>query len=301
MTDSPLISHVSDTARWVAVYRAMESERPDALFHDRFARRLAGPEGERIVAAMPKGRAMSWPMVVRTTVMDEIITQCLRERAIDSVLNLAAGFDARPWRLAFPGPCRWVDVDHPHMIDHKAALLAGETPRCDYEAVGMNLADEAARRSLFDRLGRSWRRTLVVTEGLLVYLTDEAVAGLARDLHAQPAFALWLTDLASPALLAFLAKSWGKALADGNAPFRFGPADGPAFFAARGWQEVEYRSTFKEGLRLGRTFPGARFWAFLGRFASQRRRREMDRFSVISLMERRTDGPTNGRTDGRTD
>ncbi|MGD0484992.1 MAG: hypothetical protein ABSB58_10150, partial [Gemmatimonadales bacterium] len=36
------IEHVSDTARWVAVHRAMESERPDALFRDPFARRLAG-------------------------------------------------------------------------------------------------------------------------------------------------------------------------------------------------------------------------------------------------------------------
>src|SRR5438093_1410244 len=41
------ISSVSDTARWVAMYRAMESERPDALFHDPYARRLAGPAARR--------------------------------------------------------------------------------------------------------------------------------------------------------------------------------------------------------------------------------------------------------------
>jgi O-methyltransferase involved in polyketide biosynthesis len=49
------IRNVSDTARWVAFYRAMESERPDALFLDPFARRLAGEQGEAIVNAMPKG------------------------------------------------------------------------------------------------------------------------------------------------------------------------------------------------------------------------------------------------------
>jgi O-methyltransferase involved in polyketide biosynthesis len=34
------IAHASDTARWVAMYRAMESERPDALFRDPYARRV---------------------------------------------------------------------------------------------------------------------------------------------------------------------------------------------------------------------------------------------------------------------
>lgn len=44
MNSSP-VTGVSDTARWVAVYRAWESARPDALFHDPFAQRLAGDRG----------------------------------------------------------------------------------------------------------------------------------------------------------------------------------------------------------------------------------------------------------------
>jgi len=51
---------VSDTARWVAIYRAVETERPDALFRDPWARKLAGPEGEAIVNAMPRGRQTGW-------------------------------------------------------------------------------------------------------------------------------------------------------------------------------------------------------------------------------------------------
>src|SRR6266567_1544795 len=63
---SGTIEHVSDTARWVALYRAMESERPDALFRDPYARKLAGERGERILASMRRGRAWAWPMIVRT-------------------------------------------------------------------------------------------------------------------------------------------------------------------------------------------------------------------------------------------
>ncbi|HWC75096.1 MAG TPA: class I SAM-dependent methyltransferase, partial [Gemmatimonadales bacterium] len=92
------ISSVSDTARWVAMYRAMESDRPDALFHDQYARRLAGPTGEQILASIPQGRKWAWPMIVRTAVMDEIIMRLVNEEGVDTVLNLAAGLDVRPYR-----------------------------------------------------------------------------------------------------------------------------------------------------------------------------------------------------------
>src|SRR4029077_15412479 len=78
LSDAPAtLEHVSDTARWVALYRAMESERPDALFRDPYARRLAGKRGEQVLAGMPKGKAFAWPMIVRTAVMDELILRAI--------------------------------------------------------------------------------------------------------------------------------------------------------------------------------------------------------------------------------
>src|SRR2546428_14041117 len=92
------ISSVSDTARWVAMYRAMESERSDALFHDRYARRLAGPAGEQILASMPQGRRWAWPMIVRTAVRDEIIMRLVTDQGVGTVLNLAPGPERAPSR-----------------------------------------------------------------------------------------------------------------------------------------------------------------------------------------------------------
>ena len=96
------IEHVSDTARWVAVYRAMETERPDAIFKDPFARRLAGERGQEIVDEMKMGRQMAWAMIVRTKVFDEVILDVIRREQVDLVLNLACGLDARAWRLDVP-------------------------------------------------------------------------------------------------------------------------------------------------------------------------------------------------------
>ncbi len=286
MTEPPLISHISDTARWVAVYRAMETERPDPIFRDPYARRLAGARGEAIVRGMPKGRQMAWPMVVRTAVMDEIIMRCIARDGVDCVLNLAAGLDARPWRLALPPALRWIDVDHPVMIDLKLGELANETPRCTYEGVRLDLADLPARAQLFHRVGAASKQVLVITEGLLVYLPAEAVAELARDLARQTSFALWLTDLASPGLLKMIAKTWGKAVASGNAPFQFGPAENTAFFAPMGWKELEYRSSFDESIRLKRTMPMAGFWKFVGKLMPKRKQEEFKRFSGIALLGR---------------
>ncbi|MDE3054711.1 MAG: class I SAM-dependent methyltransferase, partial [Gemmatimonadota bacterium] len=217
------ITHVSDTARWVAVYRAMETARPDALFRDPFAARLAGARGDEIVDAMKQGRAMAWAMIVRTALFDELIADAVTRRGVDTVVNLAAGLDARPWRMDLPAALHWVDVDLPDILGHKTEALRGEAPRCRYEAVAADLTDDAARRALFARLGAGTARALVVSEGLLVYLAEAQVGALADDLHGQAPFAWWLIDLASPRLLKMMERTWGKGVARGNAPFRFGP------------------------------------------------------------------------------
>ena len=52
--------NISDTALWVAVYRAMETDRPDAIFRDPFARKLAGERGAEIVKSIPRGAQGAW-------------------------------------------------------------------------------------------------------------------------------------------------------------------------------------------------------------------------------------------------
>lgn len=277
------IRNVSDTARWVAIYRAMESERPDAIFHDPYARRLGGERGQAIVDAMPHGRTLGWPMVVRTAVMDEVVLRCVRQGAA-TVLNLAAGLDARPYRLPLPAGLRWLHVDLPEMVDYFRSHMAGETPRCRIEFLAADLREADARRQVFARAAESGP-VLVVTEGLLIYLEADDVAELARDLHDVARARWWLADLASPRLLKFLEKRWTPLLREGNAPFRFGPAESSGFFAPYGWRELEFRSKWEESLRLRRSMPFARLWNLLRFLQPPRRREEMRRMSGIMLLE----------------
>jgi methyltransferase (TIGR00027 family) len=285
--DSPNpITNISDTARWVAWYRAVESERRDAHFRDPFARRLAGEQGEAIVRSLPSGRRMGWAMVVRTVLLDEMITRLVEHERADAVLNLAAGLDARPWRMDLPERLQWYDVDLPGILETKRRVLADERPRCRLETRAVDLADERARLALFAEVGGAHERVVVMTEGLLIYLLPDHVAALGRDLHAQRSFRWWLMELGSPALLRYLERSWAPRLRSAKAPFRFAPREGTAFFTPLGWRETEYRSMWEESFRLRRTIPMGWFWRLLGRLAPPERQNEVRRFSGVVRLDR---------------
>jgi methyltransferase (TIGR00027 family) len=280
------IEHISDTARWVAVYRAMETARKDAIFRDPFAARLAGEKGESIVDDMKRGRSMAWAMIVRTAVFDQIIIERVKSGGADTVLNLAAGLDARAWRLSLPSTVRWIDVDLPDILDYKLETLRDEKPLMQYEAVRLDLRDAARRQALFSQVGASSSRVLVVTEGLLIYLTAEQVGGLAHDLHAPPSFRWWLIDIANPRLLEMMQKFWGKNVKANNARFQFAPAESTKFFEPFGWSEIEFRSSMEEAHRLDREMRMMWLWRFLGKLRSKAVQEDFRRMSGIALMER---------------
>jgi methyltransferase (TIGR00027 family) len=280
------IENVSDTARWVAVYRAMETDRPDAIFRDPFAERLAGERGRQIVGEMKRGRQMAWAMIVRTAVLDEMILDRIANGGVDTVINLAAGLDTRAWRLPLPPTLQWFDVDLPEMTAFKAAAMRGEQPVCRYEAIPADLTNDATRTELLRRLGGVAQTALVVTEGLLIYLEQHQVESLARALRAQPSIRWWIADIASPRLLEWMNRSWGKNVAAGNAPFRFAPADSAAFFASLGWRQLTFRSAMDDARRLRREMRGMWFWRLLNRVTGRVRREEFRRMSGVVLLER---------------
>lgn len=284
-TASPVIRNISDTARWVAIYRAMETERRDAHFHDPYARMLAGERGEEIFRRMPGARLSAWPLVVRTCVFDELILRSIEREGADTVLNLAAGLDTRPYRLPLPAELRWIEVDLPEILAYKDEKLASERPRCLRESVMMDLADGPARRALFERVSAASKKVVVVTEGFLAYLTEGEVAALAGDL-GRPGFRWWIIDLASPLLLKRMQKIYGKTLAQGAARMQFAPAEGTEFFRKLGWAEVEFRSVWEEARRLRREMPLSWLWRLMARFSSAERREAFRRMGATVLLER---------------
>jgi len=256
-----LIRNISDTALWVAFFRARETERQDALFRDPFARKLAGERGEQIAADMQRGLRDEWPYVARTIRFDQIVTEQIKQ-GTDMVINLAAGLDTRPYRMDLPASLQWIEVDLPGILDYKEEILAGEKPRCALEKVRLDLSDVNGRRALFQRLSSNARKALVLTEGLLVYLTRDEVSALGRDLADQTSFRDWAIDLCSPGLLKMLQKNLG-ALSEAGSPLKFAPEEGPEFFNASGWKAVEVYSMLKTAAKIKRLPFFLRLMSFL--------------------------------------
>jgi methyltransferase (TIGR00027 family) len=284
--NSPL-QDVSDTAFWIAYHRALESARPDALFRDPFAARLAGERGRRISDAMPTSGIVAWTVALRTRIIDDYITAALRS-GIDTVLCLGAGLDARPYRMALPPELRWIEADYPHVIDYKEDLLRQETPACRLERVRIDLANAAEREKLLGRVDAESQAILVLTEGVIPYLSNDQAASLADDLRSMRCARLWIVDYISEQAVAFRRRR-GIRRAMQNAPFQFAPGDWFAFFHQHGWRVKELLYYPEEAARHARPMPlpaAARLVLSVSRlWMSARRRDELRKFGGYAMLE----------------
>lgn len=253
MESEAAIEDVADTALWIAAYRARETERADGLFRDPLSARLAGPKGARVAATMTGAEQFYWMTTIRTVVIDELLMEAVA-RGADRVLNLGAGLDTRPYRLALPSALRWTEVDVPKIVARKEELLRNERPNCELERVTADLSDAVARRALFARINEVGQDVVILTEGVLTYLTEDEVAALADDLRAHSRFRTWIIDH-SAGFLNRAVRVRVQRTRLKNAPLRFQPENWQEFFRAHGWRAAETRYLPIEGERLGRPLP----------------------------------------------
>jgi len=282
-----LIENVSDTAFWIAHYRAVESERPNALFRDPLAGRLAGERGQKIASSMPMPMMTAWTVVIRTTIIDDYIRTAILE-GVDTILNLGAGLDTRPYRMELPKSLLWIEADYSQTIEYKEERLADQTPHCRLERVKIDLADVSARRDMLSQVDRRAGKLLILTEGVLPYLAEPEAASLAEDIRSLSHVALWIVDYFSPAMAKWRERG-GMKQKMRNAPFKFMPVDWFGFFAQRGWRAREIRYLAQEGERLKRPIqlplPIAVLAALRRLFASKRQREQYRKFSGYVLLE----------------
>jgi methyltransferase (TIGR00027 family) len=266
------IHHVADTAHWIAAFRARESERPDAVFRDPLAARLAGERGFAMVDSTPFSDAMAFAMVARTTGIDRLVLSAIGKN-IDTVINLGAGLDTRPYRMALPASLKWIEVDFPSTIDYKNTLLAAERPVCKLKRIACDLSSDEDRRSLFKSLGTETRRALVITEGVIVYLTNEQAEALSTDLYSVPTFSYWIMDFNQGRFRRNRMSAKLKKIV-ANAPFRFTDGEPLKFFARQGWIVDEKIFILDQADLIGRK-PPLKFPYSILRLLAPRKLREL--------------------------
>lgn len=194
-----LASSVGATATMVAAARALASREPDPLLNDRFAEPLVRAVGHPFFTRMLDGEIPEDPdlpmtyqqrreqMAVRTRFFDDFLTTATNDGIRQAVI-LAAGLDARAYRLSWPEGTVVFEVDQPEVITFKSLTLAqiGEEPTVERRPVGIDLREDwpkALRDNMFDKS----EPTAWIAEGLLPYLPPDAQDRLLDNITALSA------------------------------------------------------------------------------------------------------------------
>lgn len=183
-----LASSVGATATMVAAARALASAESNAIINDPFAAPLVRAVGLDFFIRLVDGDVVpeaddgaerdlqleTDSIAVRTRFFDDFFLNAARDGVRQSVI-LAAGLDARAYRLAWPTGSVVYEVDQPKVVEFKSAAMAnlGATPATDRRAVAIDLREDwpdALRGNGFDVT----RPTSWSAEGLLMYLPPDA-------------------------------------------------------------------------------------------------------------------------------
>lgn len=197
-----LASSVGATATMVAAARAIATNSPDPLIDDPFAEPLVRAVGVEFFKRLASGelsaadvdddsalglQRMTDNMAVRTKFFDEFFLAAA-EAGVRQAVILAAGLDARAYRLAWPTGTTVYEIDQPQVIDFKTTAMAelGAAPTADRRAVAIDLRNDwptALRAAGFD----PGQPTAWIAEGLLGYLPSDAQDRLLDNITALSA------------------------------------------------------------------------------------------------------------------
>jgi methyltransferase (TIGR00027 family) len=251
------VKHVSHTAWLVAAFRAQESERPDAHFKDNLASKLLGAlETEYLSRFSEDAKTDHWLLTIRTCQIDQLILNAV-QNGVTTILNLGAGLDTRPYRLPLPSSVNWYEADFPELIDYKNKTLIQDVPHCNLHRISADLSDAEQRRKVLRDIDGLSASTLVLTEGLLYYLTDQNVAELANELAETKSFNYWLMDIFNHSFIDVAHKLWNITPADlesDDVRFHFLPENMESFLKPLGWDLKQLLSFGQGAIDLDR-FP----------------------------------------------
>jgi methyltransferase (TIGR00027 family) len=234
-----VIDAVAATARLPAALRAAESARPDRLFHDPFAARLAGAAGEELLDQL--GMRDSPIIPVRTRYFDDTITGTAAG-GIRQIVVVAAGMDTRAYRLGLPDDTVLFELDRPNLLRLKGELLGAAMPSGTREPIGVDLATNFTV-PLVDAGFRADRPTCWLVEGLTQYLTESDVHRMIDRISSHSAIGSHLlidfigtSLLESPAMSPMLDR-----LAERSMTWQYGTEEPETLLEHRGWRATVTR------------------------------------------------------------
>ncbi|MGH3763866.1 MAG: SAM-dependent methyltransferase [Pseudonocardiaceae bacterium] len=178
------------TALTVAAARALETDRADRLIDDPYAEAFVRAAAPPVPMPIRQHEDVTgfWAMAgplwgVRSRFFDDYFADAVGGGA-RQVVVLAAGLDARAYRLEWGADTDFYEIDQPEVLEFKQQVLTEQdaTPCCHRHSVSADLRQDwagALRAGGFDPA----RPTAWLAEGLLLYLPAEAETTLFERVH----------------------------------------------------------------------------------------------------------------------
>ncbi len=186
---------VSQTLLIPLYFRAMESQRPDALVRD--------PKAVELVSRLDcdlsgvqklKGEGVNY--LLRMREFDRLARAFLAEHPDAVIVDLGCGLDTRFERID-NGQMEWYGLDLPEVIELRKELLE-ETPRSHF--IGCSVLDFTWMDALGSQAGK---HILFLAEAMLVYLEETDVRRLVQALAARFPGSELVCEAYSPVVVRF--------------------------------------------------------------------------------------------------
>ncbi len=235
---------VSFTAKVMAAVRAIETQRPDALFNDPLAAQLAGQEA--IEAAMPRveeyekqGRPFT---SVRTRFFDDFLNKYSQQ--IRQIVLLGSGMDTRAFRLNWQPGTHVYEIDRPDVLHYKEAVLSGIITYCDRHSICADLKEPIWPQLLLEKGYQPSEPSIWLLEGFLYYLNQTEVENLLQNIKNLSVAGSYLGADLINAVICNGSDDWAK--------YWLSSCEEPeSFLAAYGWQASAIQPG-EEGASFGR-------------------------------------------------
>ncbi len=240
------MNSISNTAFYCCGVRMEDAERPFSMCSDTYAKRFMDARGRQIFEPFRSEKMPNISNIARCRIIDELLTDAIRTHAEVRIISVGAGFDTRPYRLQGG---EWVEIDEAQIIEFKNEQLPIEECQNSLRRLSIDFSSE----SLGDRLMEldEPRPTVIVIEGVFMYLQDDAINSTLSDLQRVFPQHQLICDLMTRNFFEKFARRIHAKLVEAGGEFTDRSDHPEQLFLQRDYQQIEHIPNFRRAAELG--------------------------------------------------
>lgn len=237
---------ISNTAYYCCGIRMEDARKKHSVCNDKYAEKFMDERGLQIFEPF---KSEKWPnisCITRCKLIDDHLLRELAKNKQTSIITIGAGFDTRPYRLAGGN---WLEIDEPQIINYKNEKLPIESCPNTLKRISIDFSRESLTEKLAE--ASSSDHTIIVIEGVFIYLDDEAIETTLKAIQALfPKHTLYC-DLMTKKFFTQFSQSIHEKLIESGGKFTERPDFPEEIFTRHHYKKIEHLATIRGARKLG--------------------------------------------------